>query len=255
VANVAAGIRSSAERSGDAKRIFDEATPLCARLRYARLRAGQPEWWVKQFQSIASKFDRHLIVLAAITWCSQAALPRLLPIIEQEVSKLGDAEFRRLFVALRRSLDSPTRPWASTSVIDAYPLAPRMAALLFERTRSEELFVRVIATYDGSEAHLVDMQQEWAIEMLAFRRDDWRGALEVVSKAYKRGGLSRRFAYPTFTHHRNIAMPADVARAVVHDAELYPGYVVAMAQEVCRAIVAEAIVPVGQVAERDKWFG
>src|SRR5262249_19610765 len=50
IANISGGIKSSTETCKDYSELFDHSISLCCRARYARLRAGNPNWWHQQAQ-------------------------------------------------------------------------------------------------------------------------------------------------------------------------------------------------------------
>jgi hypothetical protein len=52
IANIASGIRPPRETCTECPDLLDSCKPLCSRARYARLRAGVPSWWRKQFSGL-----------------------------------------------------------------------------------------------------------------------------------------------------------------------------------------------------------
>lgn len=258
LANTAAGIRSASETSAEAKQLFDRSAPLCNRVRYARLRAGQAEWWSRQFDAVSHHEDRELALLTALRWCSAATLIRLQPRLDDHVSAMSDLQWSRMFSALRRCVEGPHREHLAglprgAGEFNMPSASPRLAALLWLRMKSEVLFQARIAPYNGREVEIAELQQEWATDHLVAGKIDWEVALPLIAGAYARGAVTMHYAASLFAR-RGQEMPIALAREVVTRAEQYPAYVVASAQEACRALVAQSIIPVGQVAENQRWF-
>ena len=62
-ANLAAGIRAPREQCSDASDVLNSSLSLCRRVRYARLRAGQPQWWSRQLEKATSAAEREFLLM------------------------------------------------------------------------------------------------------------------------------------------------------------------------------------------------
>jgi hypothetical protein len=77
----------------------------------------------------------------------------------------------------------------------------------------------------------------------------------MLSKCFKKGVISKRYAFQLFSRRKQPAsMPLGDAKQVVENAELYPSFLVATAESRCKEEIAAKIVPVGKIAEREGWF-
>jgi hypothetical protein len=102
LANLAASVKNPLERGAGADKLFDETRTAPDRIRNARRRARQPEWWRKQYDSIRNTYDRGLWVLAAYSW----AHPDTLVALIDEIDKVAQEIDEFMYAALLESCAS-----------------------------------------------------------------------------------------------------------------------------------------------------
>jgi hypothetical protein len=265
LANLACGIRSTTEKYPDYADLFDHSQSLCRRARYARLRAGQLGWWRKAIGQEPKGYDALLLSILLWTWGSGNTLMSLASDADAVVSNLEPVHWWRLDTTLRRgryemrefagvrSSDLDVDPRALPSKLD-----PRTAVLFAHRTSDElrpTVYEKYLRNYTGSDSHVLTFCESIAIDIVATERGDWNSALRSIRENYARGATSRRFAYQNLSRRLSEnPMPLKEAQAVAAQADRYPGYIVALAEQVCRTEVARSVTPVGAIAVRERWF-
>jgi hypothetical protein len=111
LANLAAGIRNAAERGAGARSLFDDVRALPDRVRAARRRAKDGEWWQKQLELAANDQERAFWALVLVTWADQGVLGEKLVDIDAVVQSLDSIRQRTL--------------WHTVSIIDNWSIGKR----------------------------------------------------------------------------------------------------------------------------------
>jgi hypothetical protein len=70
-----------------------------------------------------------------------------------------------------------------------------------------------------------------------------------------KGALSDRYAFQHFSQRTSEnSLPNSIAEEIARQPDCYPAFLVLAAEAKCKNIVASKILPVGEIARRDKWF-
>jgi hypothetical protein len=70
-----------------------------------------------------------------------------------------------------------------------------------------------------------------------------------------KGALSDRYAFQHFSRITSEnSLPHSIAEEIARQPDCYPAFLVLAAEAKCKNIVASKILPVGEIARRDKWF-
>ena len=261
LANVAAGIRSSAEKANGFPDLLDGSKPLCLRSRYARLRAGSAAWWQKQVPAAKASGDQLLVALILLTWGSSNTLVALFELLQPILDSLTTDDWHALFRCLRRSLRllqgrTPRVSFAVQSLPGG--LLPRTVVALAARTRASvarELYDRYLSSYKGADPYVLDFCQEQALDSENIRTGRWKPNLEQVALAYARGVVSHPYhALGPRAYYYAPRAKVTLCESIVADAERFPMQLVAHAEAICRDALASKIVPVAEVAKKETWF-
>jgi hypothetical protein len=102
---------------------------------------------------------------------------------------------------------------------------------------------------------ILEFCQEEAVDVANFNTPSWNPNLNLIARSYAAGIISEpnplRQAAP---HRRMTTVPFGIARRIAESPQKYPDYLVAFAEASCREAVASKIIPVGDIAQRDRWF-
>lgn len=104
LAVMAPAIRSNRERAAGVRKMFDDAYSLPKRIRFARRKANQPEWWLEQSGDIGSKLDAALFLAACMTWASSATILNILPRLDELLSEFSDVDLDLLLATISNTV-------------------------------------------------------------------------------------------------------------------------------------------------------
>lgn len=263
LANIASGIRSLTETYVDYSDLLDHSKELCKRVRYARLRAGQHTWWMKQIEGANSELDKAFSLLILVTWASSKTLERMIPKLDEIVRSLSDVIWKNVYasveeaLSLRRVLHQYQYISLDSSQIENL-LSPRTAVLISLRAKSRTrriLYTKCLKEYDGSDALILKLCQEMSLEFLADNYSVWNEVHDVIQRSYARGVVSDPYAFHRLSREiTSRTIPEDIALEIASQPSNYPGFLVAIAEMKVKEKVASTVVPVGETAIKDKWF-
>jgi hypothetical protein len=259
LANFAAGIRAPSEQCGDASALCDKGVPLCRRARYARLRAGNAGWWTRQLNASADESDRLLWCTLLLTWGSAATLFALASSVDDALKSLGLKSWHRLFNGVGNSIGLSRNATGDRSLsfdVGELPeLSSRGAAAMTLRANeatSESLFLRFLATSSSDDVDVLTVCQAMASTNLRVGKDSDQ-ALALIRRCYAADVLTEDYSQEIFERKDGDGLTIEIATLITDAPDQYPAYLVAAAQRRWQSEVAEKMVSVGKVAERDGW--
>lgn len=258
IACVAAGISAASETCTDASSLFDRSVSLCRRARYARLRSGQPTWWLDQLTRATDTSEKLFGMMLLFSWGSLATINRLLPEIEQFVENLQADEWHRLYWGIRRMrghLKNKGRSVEGADTRTALPglLSPRLCVVLALRVREPtSIYNRYLRDYSGTDSKVWSFCQTSAVNLAVVGSDNWDNVLPILRKAYSSGITF----HPDAIRWRRgpNPIPAEAASAICRDPSAYSLEILFSAQAVRKTSIGEALQPVASVAAHESWF-
>jgi hypothetical protein len=258
IANASAGIRSKDDTCEDAPKLHDESLALCRRARYARLRAGAPNWWESELASTTNQMDLAFTLLVFWTWAGATVLERLIALADEKLRNLNSDWWLRLSEAIQltrfgfgRDMDLDFEAFPGT-------LSERSVVAISSRVGdqvSESLFHKYLSTYDGEDLAVLEFCQRLALRAAQRNPQAWRNWLPIISKSYVKGAISDRyFGYRFAQAIHSELLPIEIAQEIVEHCNAYPAELFERAERTCRQRVAEQITPVGRIAKDNGWF-
>ena len=258
LANLAAGIRSRAEKCQDSPNLFDANRSLVRRARYARLRAGSVKWWSEHLRSASNADQVWMALLLFSTWAGARTIEELVKTFDKFIIGLGSSDWYNLYSLLQKAVRiNAVRSWVKPPAIrvSALPssLNARTVVLLAERCTSAtagELYERYLTNYKGDDSIVVSLCTDVLVRRALEDETMWPKAIEALRLSYSFGITTN-----LFPHLRNgLILPDTIAREIVdHPLEL-PSVLVGVAEARIRQLDAAKILPVGQVATDEGWF-
>ncbi|HUJ33539.1 MAG TPA: hypothetical protein VLY23_19820 [Candidatus Acidoferrum sp.] len=261
LANISGGIRSSAEKCTDCPDLLDTSRPLARRARYARLRSGSCSWWKSQLELAESTQDKELVCLIALTWATSTTLVAILDEMGSALSALPSPEWIRLFYAVQRAA-STVRREDERDLVDPRHLPPTMSvrSAVILTTRSDPrtahaIYEKHLASSINEDPIVPELALGDALDPSRVGTEAWAPNLDLVRQCYKLGEDIPPWGFLGRANRATSAdIPLRIATQVAAHPDQYPGFLVALAEERCRADVATKIVPVAKAAETDRWF-
>jgi len=263
LAACASGIRAADERGSLGEGFFDQAHSLVHRARYARLRAGNGDWWRHQLQEAETDLDRVFLATLFFSWAGRRALRAEVGLFDKWMRE-SSVDTRS---SVNRMVSSALSAYGSASSnaqrlslkeLEAVDLHPTTFLVLSHRMGtpypSEELvgllFERVFA--DASEldsiTHFYAAQGALALAVRNPRR--WPEALQTIKAAYTAEvPVGRHLRYES----QREEIPVALARGVVEDWKSYPLAIVNLAEESCRRDVGKRMQTLKSIARKQSW--
>jgi len=258
-AATASGIRSGSEKCQDFEDLFDSSKSLCRRARYARLKSGVPSWWKKQFQQAESVEDALFVSLLCATWATTHTLCMLLDTFENALKGLPLWQWLKLRVGVRRvkhfaRFDDDGDSIDVTSLPET--LSEKLVSILASRADEEsrhQIFRKYLESSSGKDIETLELIAQEAEDRQRLGTSSWNPNLKAIQRCYE-SGYSFGFSILEGNLHREQVMPGNIAARIMESADRYPGAWLRLAEDRCRREVAQNILPVTRISERDRWF-
>jgi hypothetical protein len=107
----------------------------------------------------------------------------------------------------------------------------------------------------ASDPIVLQFAQREALDLRNFNQDNWNPNLKLLRKAYQIGQSVESIPISgRLTWEKTEAMSLDLAIDITDNANAYPGSLVSLAEDRCRQDVAAHVVPVADIATKDRWF-
>jgi hypothetical protein len=261
LANIASGIKSSTEKYLEYSDLLDHSKDLCKRVRYARLRAGQSAWWLKQIEGSRNEKDMALILLVSITWASSRTLEKIISKLDESIKILSDSIWKNLYNSVEEALKLTELSHQKISIdINQMNklLSLKTVVLISIRATHQirkSLYSTYLKNYDGEDISIIKFCQNLSLELLVNDYSMWTEFRNVIQRSYAKGVVSEPYAFHHF--HREVDsqnIPDEIAEEIASTPHNYPGFLVAIAELKMKEKVASKVVPVGETAINNKWF-
>ncbi|MYA16335.1 MAG: NTPase (NACHT family)-like protein [Gemmatimonadetes bacterium] len=259
----AAGIRSSEEKGSGLRDLFDTDAALCERARYARLRAGDRNWWSDTLQRSSDRLDQMFSALVLMSWGSAKTIAGNARALEDLLRSCCDVDWPVIVQSMRR-IDNAVRRWGGRRGLNirdqelACRGSARLIASLWPRLSRESqdmCYEAVIGPYSGNDGVVLNICQRATLTRLRAGKVGWETALPRIAAAYRAmGSLDSAATYFLGRHVANKGIPRKVAVSVLDTPESYPAELIAMAEGALRYQLSESVVPVIEVAKAEGWF-
>jgi hypothetical protein len=255
IALLAAGINSKTENGEIGKGLNDDSIPLCARVRYARLKSGSQSWWIQQFADSANEEQALLVLTSLLIWGTPRVILILAESISSRLDQLTGAQWGRLIGRLERSskndkfnFDQPL-----SAVLAKYGTKFWMAfSLRLSGEIAEKIVLSSAQTYRGSDRRILRMCLEHRF-LEAFKTPSkWKDVLPTVRAAYKLGVIVPPGLWGRADERSQ--MPIAIAKLICKGASDYPLSLIEAAQGQLTKFVGSKAKAPGAVARNDGWF-
>ncbi|WP_338906354.1 NACHT domain-containing protein [Streptomyces nigra] len=257
IALASGSVKAPDERGAGADHLFSDDHTLCDRVRHARRRGGQLDWWKEQLTSAVTSQDKELWMATAYYWANADVLSMLFEEIDSILSNIPTDSVLRLTelttsrtILSRRSFDEVNFPssWQRQTSITSPTLA-----LFFDRLGDGPQKDRIL-----TKRAMPDLHPGFASRLLRYAWTRWiHGGLADRQIAT----INKKFYGPkVFTGHA-LEVPSSVDRRALRPAwetllkqsnELPDAVLMAAEGELRR--MSKRPKPVMRVADKEKWF-
>jgi hypothetical protein len=237
---------------------FDKDKSLCERAMYARFQRDSSSWWLEQFTKVHDRLDLPFFCLCAVGWVSLDVLVAIAPLLNSAIASFSKDEWSLFSSAFYVILFSAQEEFV-TFDLDILPaeLHERTVVALSVRAKQElrnQLFGRYLENYKGSDPVICAFWCQTVITVLGEKKAAWEGHLGRIRSLYRPGDSEQDMRALRTPSASTVQIPIDVAKEIIEHADQYPSYLVDSAEKICRLYLSENLVPVGRIAEAERWF-
>lgn len=254
------GIRDHADTCTDSADIFDSSKDLFRRIRYARLRSGQSNWWQDALSDCrCDKLMRVALIATLFRWGSCGTIARTIEKASERLDQLSEEEFTFVFKTVHYfSYRLPNHKGISDTLIKG--ASSRAAALLAGRcdhTAIAKLLRANLGNGPGSCVEVMSFVHSTAWMGALRGLIEWEDALLHIRRAYKLSeGRSCIHEHYHYRHYElgNSKLTVGLISSILSRSLEYPRSFVASLEAIYQTAVEEELPPVAEIAATEKWF-
>lgn len=256
VAVVSAGLKSKQDfKSFD--ELNDNSKSLCKRVRFARMKSGNIKYWNTQLQQPECS---DLTLLVFFTWATSRTICKLLSLLSSKINLLPQNSFLRLVKAISKtsSISSFTKSEQKNieNGIKVNNVSANLIYLLSCRLnhgRRGKFVYEFITDYSQITGEALNFKLDHLSNKFSNKPSD----ILVLSEIKDCYGEIKDVNPGGVILHRNrdsVKIPLGTSKDIMKDCRSYPREIIAMAEMSCRFEANKRLNPVGEIAEKDKWF-
>jgi len=259
MANIAAGLHSITEQCADARDLFDQSLSLCRRIRYARLRSGQPKWWKRKMALARTELDLMMVLTVLLSWASDKAILALVTEIDSCLNRLSLGAWEFVFNNSRHVFSRETDAHVGSLNLQLAPtlISQRTASILVVRSspvERAEFFRSHFGVAEGKEGIALEFVLEGALDLYSLNAECWAPNLSLIRSVYACGFTTQPLEAIKRPIVGSVNAHPNIANEILRDAISYPGFLVSLAEESRRASVARKSSSVSKTSQKDGWF-
>ncbi|WP_144070003.1 NACHT domain-containing protein [Nonomuraea indica] len=245
--------------NGEDFNLSDASLDLIERLQRSKRWKGTVSWWRAQFAKASSAAERLRVLQIAFMVCGPTTLSRFIASIENFIETLSIDEIYMLSSTERFDFRTRRAGRGYPQDLDLTSLRPRTCALLIMlplayRHPDWESARQLLAGYDGNDRVVLEICL--LAEVDRHRRGDidgdgWRRIADFSKRLYAQGRDHEGLVMHMLSRG-DTTMPIDLARSIAGNRAAYPLFLVSLAEGSCLRHLAQATVPLADVA-REAW--
>ena len=260
---ISAGLKIKGEILENFNELNDDNKSLCKRVKFARHKSGNHKYW----ENLLSETDDIcFILLIFFTWATIKTIIRLLDQIDFIIKKLSLEDFKLLSESLKNTTFGSIFTHAQANEIIQelikkdysnelkYLLSRRIPAKLQNIFVSENIETTDIKLKDATNqklsylifTYLHDTSNESVLSKIrSLYTNDFQYFEEYMVYNYR----SNNYRYKS---QNKIAIKS--AQEIMKEPKSYPRIIATIAEKTCRLNANEHLIPVGTIAQEEKWF-
>ena len=259
MAVIAGAVKSNKETFLDFDNLHNNKLSLCKRVRCARMKSGNINYWLRQLKE---SNDILFTLLVFYTWATPKTICSLFEICETIITTLSKEDYIKLDYGLKAVSDISSYSTMQVRYIKEklknLTLSDELLNILSirfdEHNRNDFLYNNIKSPNDK----IVDLEgNKYFYLMKKFHTEDFNiKYLKEIKELYKNKDSKyyslRRGVYGNYRRQKGFSI--EIANEIMENACLYPREIVFRAEFSCRLDASKKVVPVGKVAENEGWF-
>ncbi|MFE2111763.1 NACHT domain-containing protein [Streptomyces microflavus] len=256
---ISASVTSPRDRGAGADEFFSEKDSLVDRVRNARRRAKDVDWWSSQLKAARGDFQRERLLAAAYCWADVETLRALWDEIESVVDSLSEPSFLRLEEIARVAASRVSRRAGEVVQVGATWLRKvgvdsRMLTLFFHRFPAGAAKDRILSKRISG-----DIRPLLAQSILTYA---WDRRIQGVIGDAEFLSITKKFYRPEIFFEYGFSLPSsiterralrEVAEQALKNPDVTSDGLMHAAEQTLRS-TSRKPKPVLRIAEKEKWF-
>jgi hypothetical protein len=256
---IAAGIKSKNELNDDFSDLNDSSKSLCKRVRNARLKSGNINFWVNELDNSTNILFSLLVLL---TWATPKALNSMFEKLSDIVENLPNCDYVMLSNGLKRTAAQSRLTSSQVKEIKSYiengNISDKLKYLIFQRfdeNIKHQLIYSNIKSHKAFSDDIIELRLNYLVEKYLENSTDTSLLKEIKDTYSTFMQFDERYMYyHRYYRNEEFHMPIDTAQEIMIESKRYPRIIASIAERSCRLHANKHLVAVGQVAKDEKWF-
>jgi hypothetical protein len=255
MATLSAGIKS-VDLLGEYNNLCDKSVSLCKRVRFARLKSGNTSYWR---ETLENEEEILFKLLVFFTWCTPKTMIQLIPSVVNKLKMLSEEETLALKKAVSAiaSVSTFSRRQEDKlrillSRIEGNDEVKYFISLRFNRRDGSFVYENVKNAY-GSLSIINEENLGHLITQFFYNSHD-QDILSKIKELYPKVKTMSNLRYIAYSVRNTAVMPYELAKTIMENPKEYPQIISTAAERSCRRHAIENLMPVGKIAEVERWF-
>jgi hypothetical protein len=236
---------------------FDGNLTLPQRVRAAKARRKNADWWGSQFSTRSTiRSHRALLVIAFFVFAPASIVDELEKIVGTMIDGMPEDDWIIVRTVVGRVFERPYGGGSQASAEKTPSSVPSSIRTAYLKAIKEpasvgrEVFMQHFLDTRERDVAFLQFRQRWSLECAMQGVLDWELALQIITQTY-RDGIDDLDPY---IRYRNIKLPEHVSSKVLANSPDFPLALWSTAEENAATLARKAVRPVGSVARSERWF-
>lgn len=254
IAMLSAAVASRGEKGGWSESGWEASPGLSARLRYARLKVNDSNWWARQLDAPLPISQRRTLLVSLMAWAGRMVIDALKERLSIELTNLSNEDwqiFNYEFDLINGAYAAGRSNGWTRLNFDG--LTPRLSSIAFAREKDDALLKaacrQVFRSCEKLDGRTISRIAR--VEFFTLPEDvDWGHALRISQRAKQLG-----IPVPQLSRSgRKGEIPESVARDVLENSDQHSAPFIAACEASYHVFAGNVAPKVSAVAEVEKWF-
>lgn len=257
IATIAAGIKSKDETFEDHADLHNDKQSLCKRVRCARMKSGNIQYWRSIFHSTQNQL---FVLLVFFTWATPKTIENLLPTVTIKLSELSQNELlilsKSLSITAELSVFNKSQQRHIEKIVNEVHASDNFKYIVSFRLGEENTQRFIFNSIRNSNSGIEDINELKFIHLVNeyFSDPAKYELLMQIKDLYKSIRSYDERYFHKYRHSNYIEIPYEIAKSIMDNCSDYPKIISSSAERSCRLYAIQQTKPVGEIAKNENWF-
>lgn len=256
IAVISAGIKSRMEVYEEFDNLSDPTLSLCKRARCARMKSGNVRYWREQLQDGA---NLQFKLLVFFTWATSKTILLLLETLTPIIDSLKNEEFLQLADGIKKASFNSVSNIRQDQILQINKSGIKnslkfLISIRFDSGNNGLFIWEKIDDEPRVIEKIIKLKFEFLIKKYLSNTSD-ESVLADIKDVYRKIKIDDERFYFSFNRRGTPErIPFQIAKSIMADCKKFPKVIAVLAEKSCKINAYEQLIPVGEVAENEKWF-